>query len=101
MKILPQPWTVAMEEAENQTITGFITIDAKSYPSQIEDALTFLSQMRNAIQAAGYEYQVYASIHEYHDFPHGGHHPRQLAKFLSMIRGFAATSVCRRAGLGG
>jgi hypothetical protein len=25
----------------------------------------------------------------------------QLAKFLSMIRGFAATSVCRRAGLGG
>ena len=55
MKILPQPWTVAMEEAENQTITGFITIDAKSYPSQIEDALTFLSQMQNAIQAAGYE----------------------------------------------
>jgi hypothetical protein len=55
MKILPQPWTVAMEEAENRTITGFITIDAKSYPSQIEDALTFLSQMRNAIQAAGYE----------------------------------------------
>ena len=38
-----------------RAITGFITIDAKSYKSQIEEAVAFLSGMRNAIQASGYE----------------------------------------------
>ena len=38
-----------------RAITGFITIDANSYPAQIEEAVTFLSQIREAEKAAGYE----------------------------------------------
>ncbi|MDP9171817.1 MAG: DUF711 family protein, partial [Acidobacteriota bacterium] len=38
-----------------RAITGFITIDAKSYPSQILDTVKFLSQVRDAVKAAGYE----------------------------------------------
>jgi uncharacterized protein len=38
-----------------RAITGFITIDAKLYPSQIEEAVTFLSQIRDAERAAGYD----------------------------------------------
>jgi uncharacterized protein (UPF0210 family) len=38
-----------------RAITGFITIDANSYPSQIQEAVTFLSQIRQAEQTAGYE----------------------------------------------
>jgi uncharacterized protein (UPF0210 family) len=37
-----------------RAITGFITIDAKSYASQIEETVRFLSQVRDAIQVAGY-----------------------------------------------
>jgi uncharacterized protein (UPF0210 family) len=38
-----------------RAITGFITIDAKSYASQIQEAVTFLSQVRDAVKAAGYD----------------------------------------------
>jgi uncharacterized protein (UPF0210 family) len=38
-----------------RAISGFITIDPKSYPSQIAEAVAFLSQVRSAVQAAGYE----------------------------------------------
>ncbi len=38
-----------------RAITGFITIDAKSYPSQIQEAVKFLSQVRDALNAAGYD----------------------------------------------
>src|SRR5450432_2525891 len=38
-----------------RAITGFITIDAKNYPSQIEDTVKFLSQVRDGIKAAGYD----------------------------------------------
>ena len=38
-----------------RAITGFITIDAKSYTSQIQEAVTFLSQVRDAVKAAGYD----------------------------------------------
>jgi len=40
-----------------RAITGFITIDTKSYPSQFEEAAKFLSQVRDTIQTAGYEVQ--------------------------------------------
>ena len=40
-----------------RAITGFITIDAKSYPSQIEDAVKFLSRVREAVKTAGYDVQ--------------------------------------------
>ena len=38
-----------------RAITGFVTIDAKSYPSQIEETVRFLSQVRESIRAAGYD----------------------------------------------
>jgi uncharacterized protein (UPF0210 family) len=38
-----------------RAITGFITIDAKSYPAQIQETVTFLSRVRDAVKAAGYE----------------------------------------------
>src|SRR5581483_11626599 len=38
-----------------RAITGFITIDAKSYASQIEETVTFLSRVRDAVKAAGYD----------------------------------------------
>src|SRR5262245_3169674 len=38
-----------------RAITGFVTIDAKSYASQIQDTVTFLSQVREAVKAAGYD----------------------------------------------
>ena len=40
-----------------RAITGFVTIDVKSYPSQIEEAVKFLSRVRDAITAAGYTVQ--------------------------------------------
>ena len=38
-----------------RAITAFITIDAKGYASQIEDAVKSLNQLREAVTAAGYE----------------------------------------------
>ena len=38
-----------------RAITAFITIDAKSYPAQIEEAVKFLNQIREAVKAAGYD----------------------------------------------
>src|SRR6266481_5810187 len=38
-----------------RAITGFVTIDAKSYPSQIQETVTFLSGVRDAVKAAGYD----------------------------------------------
>src|SRR5215470_9060519 len=38
-----------------RAITGFITIDAKSYASQMQETVTFLSQVREAVKAAGYD----------------------------------------------
>jgi hypothetical protein len=38
-----------------RAITAFVTIDAKSYPSQIEETVKFLNQVRDAVNAAGYD----------------------------------------------
>ena len=35
-----------------RAITGFVTIDAKSYPAQIEETVKFLSQVREAVPEA-------------------------------------------------
>jgi uncharacterized protein (UPF0210 family) len=37
-----------------RAITAFITIDAKSYPAQIEETVKFLNQVRDSVQASGY-----------------------------------------------
>ena len=44
-----------------RAITAFITIDAKSYPAQIEETVKFLSEVRDAVKAAGYEVAASAS----------------------------------------
>jgi uncharacterized protein len=38
-----------------RAITAFVTIDAKSYPAQIGETVKFLSQVRDAVKAAGYD----------------------------------------------
>jgi hypothetical protein len=38
-----------------RTITAFVTIDVKSYPAQIAETVKFLSQVRDAVKAAGYD----------------------------------------------
>jgi uncharacterized protein (UPF0210 family) len=52
---LPSLRAAGAPKPKVRAITGFITIDAKSYPSQIEETVKFLSQVRDAIQAAGYD----------------------------------------------
>lgn len=38
-----------------RAITGFVTIDSKSYPAELEETVKFLSHVRDAVRAAGYE----------------------------------------------
>jgi uncharacterized protein (UPF0210 family) len=38
-----------------RAITGFITVDAKNYRAQIEESVAFLSRVRDAVKAAGFE----------------------------------------------
>src|SRR5436190_9852160 len=38
-----------------RAITGFVTIDGKNYPAQIEETVAFLSKVRDAVKAAGYD----------------------------------------------
>ena len=38
-----------------RAITAFVTLDAKSYPAQIEETVKFLNQVRDAVKAAGYD----------------------------------------------
>jgi hypothetical protein len=55
-----------------RAITGFITIDAKSYPSQIEETVMFLSRERDAIQAAGYDVAgIRISTQPFSEYSHG------------------------------
>jgi uncharacterized protein len=67
-----------------RAITAFIRIDAKSYPSQIEEAVTFLSRVRNAIQAAGYEVSgIRISTQPFPEYTRGLSH----ADALSVLHG--------------
>jgi len=54
---LPAVRAADQAKAKVRAVTGFITIDAKSYPSQFEEAAKFLTHVRETIQAAGYEVQ--------------------------------------------
>jgi uncharacterized protein len=38
-----------------RAITAFVSIDAKSYRAQVEETVKFLSQVRDAVKAAGYD----------------------------------------------
>jgi uncharacterized protein (UPF0210 family) len=67
-----------------RAITGFITIDAKSYPAQIQTAVTFLSQVRTALQEAGYEVSgIRISTQPFPEYTRGLSH----AEALRVLRG--------------
>ena len=53
--IAPDIRADGMVKPRIRAITGFNTIEAKSYTSQIQEAVTFLSQVRDAVKAAGYD----------------------------------------------
>jgi len=67
-----------------RAITGFITIDAKSYPSQIEQTVQFLSQVREGIKAAGYDVAgIRISTQPFPDYTRG----LSRAEALKVLRG--------------
>ncbi len=69
-----------------RAVTGFITVDAKSYPSQFEEAAKFLSQVRGAIQAAGYEVQgIRITTQPFPDYTRG----LSRAEALKVLRGIS------------
>jgi uncharacterized protein len=69
-----------------RAITGFITVDAKSYPSQFEEAAKFLSQVREAVQAAGYEVQgIRITTQPFPDYTRG----LSRAEALNVLRGIS------------
>src|ERR1700693_2971166 len=69
-----------------RAVTGFITIDAKSYPSQFEEAAKFLIQVRETIQAAGYEVQgIRITTQPFPDYTRG----LSRAEALKVLRGIS------------
>jgi uncharacterized protein (UPF0210 family) len=73
-----------------RAITGFINIDAQSYPSQIAEAVTFLSQIRNAEKAAGYEVSsIRISTQPFPEYTRG----LSRAEALRVLRGIDALSA--------
>src|SRR6266516_116477 len=63
-----------------RAITGFVTIDAKSYPSQIQETVTFLSQVRDAVKAAGYDVAgIRISTQPFPEFTRGLSHADAMA----------------------
>ncbi|MGH9141394.1 MAG: DUF711 family protein, partial [Vicinamibacterales bacterium] len=63
-----------------RAITGFVTIDAKSYRPQIEEAVTFLSRVRDAVKAAGYDVAgIRISTQPFPDYTRGLSHADALA----------------------
>lgn len=63
-----------------RAITGFLTIDAKAYPKQIEEAVHFLNQVREEEQAAGYDVStIRISTQPFPEYTRGLSHDEALA----------------------
>jgi hypothetical protein len=83
--------TLALRAADRakpkvRAITGFITIDAKSYPSQFAEAAKFLGQVREAIQTAGYDVQsIRITTQPFPDYTRG----LSRAEALKVLRGIS------------
>ena len=68
-----------------RAITGFVTIDAKSYPAQIEETVAFLSRVRDSVKAAGYDVSgIRISTQPFPEYTRGLSH----ADALALLRGF-------------
>jgi len=62
-----------------RAITGFVTIDAKNYPPQIQETVAFLSKVRDAVKAAGYDVAgIRISTQPFPDFTRGLGHDEAL-----------------------
>jgi uncharacterized protein (UPF0210 family) len=80
---IPALFAAPTPKPKVRAITGFITVDPKSYPSQIEDTVRFLSQVRDAVKAAGYDVAgIRISTQPFPDFTRGLSH----ADALQMLR---------------
>jgi uncharacterized protein len=67
-----------------RAVTGFITIDARSYASQIQETVTFLSTVRDAVKAAGYDVAgIRISTQPFPEYTRGLSRPDAVA----MLRG--------------
>jgi uncharacterized protein (UPF0210 family) len=74
-----------------RAITGFVTIDAKSYPAQLEETVTFLNRVRDAVKAAGYDVAgIRISTQPFPEYTRGLSHDAALA-VLRGINDLAAT----------
>jgi uncharacterized protein len=66
-----------------RAITGFITVDAKNYRTQIEETVTFLSRVRDAVKAAGFDVAgIRISTQPFPEFTRG----MSRADALAMLR---------------
>jgi uncharacterized protein len=75
---------VGQTKPKVRAITGFVTIDPKSYPAQIEEAVKFLSQVRDAVKAAGYDVAgIRISTQPFPEYTRGLEH----ADALTLLRG--------------
>jgi uncharacterized protein (UPF0210 family) len=73
-----------------RAITGFVTIDAKSYPAQLEETAKFLNQVGAAIKAAGYDVEsIRISTQPFPEYTRGLSRPDAL-KMLRAIDELAA-----------
>jgi uncharacterized protein len=87
---IPSLYAAPSPKPKVRAITGFITVDPKSYPSQIEDTVRFLSQIRDAVKAAGYEVAgIRISTQPFPDYTRGLSQPDAL-KLLRGIDDLAA-----------
>ena len=74
-----------------RAITGFVTIDAKSYPAQITDTVKFLHQVGQAVEAAGYQVAgIRISTQPFPQYTRGLSHADAL-QVLNGINDLAAT----------
>ncbi len=88
MVLVPLAWpalgAVDRPKPKVRAITGFITIDAKSYPQQIEEAVKFLSQVRESVKNAGYDVAgIRISTQPFPDYTSG----LSRADALKLLRG--------------
>ena len=87
---VPQLHAADQAKPRIRAITGFVTIDATSYASQLEEAVTFLNQVRDAVKAAGYDVSgIRISTQPFSDYTRGLSH----ADALAVLRGIAELAV--------
>ena len=73
-----------------RAITGFVTLDQKNYAAQLEETVTFLSKIRTAVQAAGYDVAgIRISTQPFPEYTKGLSH----ADALALLRNINALAI--------